>query len=184
MTFPRRGFTLVSRVDEGYIVDLPAAASTNQPLAIGDAVTLLNGTVIPATAGQDPTNPGFGVIMEVLTTAGLPLTGREVKYIASGGVGRVRVNTDPTAEYVVRLTSSAGQSVIGKNVFIDVSAANAVTGLSGQAVTQASASINDLFKVIDWYGGERIGGVDPIGSNLGVVVRWNRHINRAGTASA
>jgi hypothetical protein len=176
MATSRQGFVPV-RWPNQYVQNLPAAASTNQSIAKGDAVAYLNGIVVPCTAGQDPSLKGFGVVLAVYTTANRPFTFNSNKIIVSAGVGRVDVCFDPMQEYYVQCVTSAGPSNMGKNVTIDVSASNALTGISGQAVSiPASASANDLFKIIsigpfDELGGKETGG----GTNNGVIVVWNNH---------
>lgn len=176
MATTRNGFTPV-RWPTQYIQNFPATASTNQSIAKGDAVAYLNGIIVPATAGQDPGLKGFGVVLACYTTANRPFTFQATKMIASAGVGRVDVCFDPMQEYYVQCTASAGPSNMGKNVTIDVSASNASTGISGMGVTiPASASTNDLFKIIsigpfDELGGKETGG----GTNNGVIVVWNNH---------
>lgn len=162
-----------------------AAASTSQSIAKGDAVSLVNGVVVPATAGQDPGLAGYGVVLACYTTAGRPFTFLDSKIIASGGVGTVDVVFDPNQTFYVQCVTSVGPSNIGKNCIIDVSASNSRTGISGMAVSiPASASINDPFKIInigpfDTLGGMNTGG----GTNNGVEVRWNRHFLHAATAN-
>lgn len=177
MAAPRNGFTPVRDPSIGWVRNLPAAASTNQSIAKGDAVAYLNGVIVPCTAGQDPGLYGYGVVLACYTTANRPLTFLNTKFIASAGVGRVDVCIDPDQTYYVQCITSAGPSNMGKNVTIDVSASNASTGISGMSVAiPASASINDLFKIInigpfDELSGKETGG----GTNNGVEVRWNRH---------
>lgn len=184
-TQPRNGFTLFGRFDESYVVNYPAAASTNQPLAKGDAVALLNGTVVPATAGQDPTLQPIGVVLEVYTTANRPLTHQGTKIIASGGVGRVDVFCDPAARFIVRCETSVGLSNYGKNVTLTASGANASLGQSLQSVTiPASASVGDLFKIVRLSPYGELGGKETGGeAGNGVIVTWNRHMfGKGGTA--
>lgn len=184
MAVPRIGFTPTREPSVSYIRDLPAAATTNQSIAKGDAVAYLNGVIVPATAGQDPGLVGYGVVIDVVTTAGRPLTFLTSKIIASGGVGRARVCFDPNQTYYVQCVESAGPSNMGKNVTINVSASNALTGLSGMSVSiPASASVNDLFKIINICPFDELGGKGTgAGANNGVEVRWNRHLLHASTA--
>lgn len=184
-TWPRNGFTLISRDHhEGYVRDYPAQASSNQPIAVGDAVCLLNGVIVPATAGQDPALAGYGIVVGVMTSAGRPLTHQTTKIIASGAVGRARVCYEPNAEYVVRCETSVGPSNIGKNVILVASGANATTGRSYMSVDiPASASAGDMFKIVALSPFGELGGKDQGGgSGNGVVVRFNKHMFRAGTA--
>lgn len=167
-----------------WIRNLPAQASTNQSIAKGTAVAYVNGIIVPATAGMDPDQAGFGVVLAVYTTANRPLTFQTVKIIASATPGRVDVCFDPSQTYYVRCDASAGNAdTIGKNVQIVVSADNTLTGLSGMSVTtQSSASINNLFRVInigpfDELGGKGTGAT----ANQGVEVKWNRHVLHAAT---
>jgi len=184
MAIPRIGFTPSRDPSVGWVRNLPAAASTNQSIAKGDAVAFLNGVIVPCTAGQDPGLVGYGVVLACYTTANRPFTFNDTKLIASAGVGRVDVCIDPDQTYYVQCVTSVGPSNIGKNVTIDVSASNSRTGLSGMSVNiPASASTNDLFKVlniapIDELAGKGTGG----GTNNGVEVRWNRHLLHAPTA--
>lgn len=183
--WPRNGFTLVTRTDnEGIVREYPAQASTNQTIAIGDAVALLNGVCVPATAGQDPDLAGFGIVVGIATTAGRPFTHQTTKIIASGGVGRVRVNYDPYQEYVVRCETSVGPSNIGGNVVLTTSGANATTGRSTASVTiPASSSSGDMFKIVALSPFGELGGKDQGGgAGNGVIVRWNKHMFKAGTA--
>lgn len=180
----RVGFIPSRQPVPDWVRNLPAQASTNQSLAKGDAVAYVNGIIVPATAGQDPGLAGYGVVLAVYTTANRPLTFNTSKIIASAGVGRVDVCFDPNQTFYVQCVASAGPSNMGKNVTIDVSAANAATGISGMSVTiPASASLNDLFKIInigpfDELAGKETGG----GTNNGVEVKWNRHLLHAPTA--
>lgn len=180
MAYSRSGFTPVRWPATQYVQNFPATASTNQSIAKNDAVAYLNGVIVPCTAGQDPGLKGWGVVLACYTTANRPFTFQTSKIIASGGVGRVDVCFDPNQEYSVQCIASAGPSNMGKNVTIDVSASNATTGLSGMSVTiPASASTNDLFKIIsftpfDELSGKETGG----GTNNGVIVMWNNHALR------
>lgn len=177
MAATRNGFTPVRWPATQFVQNLPAQASTNQTIAKGDAVAYLNGVIVPATAGQDPGLKGFGVVLACYTTANRPFTFQSTKLIASAGVGRVDVCWDVNQQYYVQCVTSAGPSNMGKNVTIDVSASNAVTGISGMSVSiPASASTGDLFKIIsigpfDELAGKETGG----GTNNGVIVVWNNH---------
>lgn len=158
----------------------------NQTLAKGDAVALVNNVVVPASGGMDPTHPGWGVVLAVYTTAGRPLTFQNTKILVSGQPGQVDVCIDPEQTYYVRCDASAGNAdTLGKNAMLVVSAANTLTGLSGHSVTtQTSASINNLFKVINIGPFDDLGGLGTgAGANQGVEVRWNRHTLHAATAS-
>lgn len=184
-TWPRNGFTLVTRGHhENYVRNYPAQASSNQPIAIGDAVCLLNGVIVPATAGMDPGLAGFGVVTDVYTSANRPFTNQTTKIIASGGVGRVDVCYDPFAEYVVRCETSVGPSNIGKHVTIVASGANATTGRSYQSVTtETSASVDNPFTIVCLSPFGELGGKDTGGgAGNGVIVRWNKHMFKAGTS--
>jgi hypothetical protein len=184
MATSRLGFTPSRDPSVGFVRNLPAQASSNQVIAKGDAVAYLNGIIVPATAGQDPGLVGYGVVLATYTTANRPMTFNTTKYIASGAQGRVDVCYDPDQTYYVQCVTSAGPSNMGKNVTIDVSAANATTGLSGMSVNiPASASINDLFKIINISPFEELGGKETgAGPNNGVEVKWNRHLLHAATA--
>lgn len=179
----RMGFIPARTINQNKVRNLPAAASTNQSIAVGDAVAYLNGVIVPCTAGQDPALRGYGVVLGIYTTANRPMTFQTNKIIVSGGVGRVDVLMDPEQSYYVQCVTSAGPSNMGKNVILDVSAANATTGRSGESVSiPASASQNDLFKIInigpfDELSGKETGG----GTNNGVEVVWNFHALRATT---
>lgn len=181
---PRQGFIPSRQPVPDWIRNLPALASTNQSIAKGDAVSYVNGIIVPCTAGQDPNQMGYGVVIACYTTANRPFTFFTTKLIASASPGRVDVCFDPDQTYYVQCQTSAGPSNMGKNVAIDVSASNPTTGISGMSVTiPASASVNDLFKIInmgpfDELGGKETGG----GPNNGVEVKWNRHLLHAPTA--
>lgn len=190
MSTPRIGFVPSRQVPADWIRNVPVNALAKE-VAKGDAVTLLNGSALACSAGQDPTKQGFGVVLAVYTTAGRPLTFQGTKYIASGGVGRADVCYHPDMTYYVQCVTSVGGSNIGGNVTIDVSAANASTGLSGMSVDiPASASANDLFKIINIgpfdsnaLTGRYSQGVTGGGANNGVEVKWNRHFLHAPTAA-
>lgn len=195
--YPRSGFT-PSR-DPDYndgVRRVWISAGGNFAFSKGDAVVAVNGVICPATAGQDPAQFGFGVILAVYSSGGgygRPLTFNNNKTISSGQVGYADVCFDPNQTYYVQCVASVGASNLYKNVMLDVSAANPLLGISGQSVDiPASASINDLFKVID------IGPFDEVinnagaknsprhscgGPNNGVEVRWNRHFLNAPTAN-
>lgn len=187
------GFTPSRQPVPDWVRTLPARANTDGgvgvTLAKGDAVAYVNGVIVPATAGQDPGFAGYGVVLAVYTTAAggnypRPLTFQTNKVLVSGQAGYADVCFDPNQTYYVRCDVSAGPSNMGKNATLAVSAANFTTGLSGHSVTiPASASINDLFKIInlgpfDILGGYNTGG----GANNGVEVKWNRHLLHAATA--
>lgn len=186
MTTPALGFVPSRQPQVDWIRNLPASGSANRPIAKGDAVAYLNGVIVPCTAGQDPTLRGYGVVLAVYTTANRPLTFQTTKVIASAGVGRVDVCFDPNQTYYVRCLASAGPSNMGKNVTLDdtTAVANFSTGLSGQQVTiPASASVNDLFKVINISPFEELAGKETGGgAGNGVEVRWNFHLLKATTA--
>jgi hypothetical protein len=182
-SWPRKGFTLSRRSNslEQYVDNRPAQASSNQPIAIGDPVSIVNGIIVPATAGQDPDQAGFGVVMNVYTTANRPFTEQTVKIIASGQPGRVDVCYDPNAEFVVRCETSVGPSNIDKNVIVTGLSANSTLGTSNAAVTiPASASVNDLFRLVRIAQYNDITGLNGFNGNgvagQPVIVRWNRHV--------
>lgn len=190
-TWPRNGFTLDRRSNttEQFVRNYPAQASTNQPIANGDAVAILpTGIVVPATAGMDPGLPGFGIVMGVYTTANRPFTEQTVKIIASGQPGRVDVLYDPfMAEFVVRCENSAGPGDLTANFMLVTSGATATTGRSQQSVAiQSSASPDNLFKGVGRYAETNDitgtnGFKDSGTAGQGIVVRWNRHKFKAGT---
>jgi len=190
MSIARVGFIPSREPSVGWVKNFPVNALAKE-VAKGDAVTMLNGSVLAASAGTNPTKQGFGVVLAVYTTAGRPLTFQNTKYIASGQVGRADVCFDPNQTYIVQCVTSVGPSNIGTNVAIDVSAANATTGLSGMSVDiLASASINELFKIINLapnepgvLTGSYTQGVTGGGANNGVEVKWNYHFLRAATAN-
>lgn len=182
-TWPRNGFTVARRGDdyEQMVRNYPAQASTNQAIALGDAVSIVNGVVVPCTAGQDPDQAGFGVVINVYTTANRPFTQQVVKLIASGQPGRVDVLYDPNAEFIVRCETSVGPSNINHNVVLAGLSANALTGRTNATVTiPASASVNDLFRVVKIADDNDIVGTNGFnnvgGAGQAVVVRWNRHV--------
>lgn len=182
-TWPRNGFTLSRRseVSEQMVRNYPAQASTNQAIGIGDAVAIVNGVVVPCTAGQDPDQAGFGVVVNVYNSANRPFTLQNVKLIASGQPGRVDVNYDPNAEYIVRCETSVGASNIDKNVILSGLSANATLGRTNAAVTiPASASVNDLFRIVRIAEVNDIYGLNGFNADGGagqpVIVRWNRHV--------
>lgn len=182
-TWPRNGFTpsMRSGTQEQFTKNYPAQASSNQSIGIGDAVAIVNGIIVPATAGQDPDQAGFGIVIGVYTTANRPFTHQNVKCIASGQPGRADVYYNPDAEFVVRCETSVGNSNIDKNVTLVASGANATLGRSTQSVLiPASASVNDLFRVVRIAGYNDIVGTNGFNADGGagqpVVVRWNRHV--------
>jgi hypothetical protein len=189
MATPRIGFVPSRQVPPDWVRNVPVNALAKE-VAKGDAVTMLNGSVLAASAGTNPTKQGFGVVLAVYTTAGRPLTFQNTKYISSGGVGRADVCFHPDMTYYVQCVTSVGGSNIGTNVAIDVSAANATTGLSGMSVDLvASASTNELFKIINIgpfdsnsLTGRYSQGVTGGGANNGVEVKWNYHFLHAPTA--
>lgn len=182
------GFTPSRQPVADWVRNLPCQANSdgaNQTIAKGDAVVYVNGIIRPASAGMDPAHPGYGVVLAVYTTANRPLTFQDTKVLVTAQPGRADVCFDPNQTYYVRCDLSAGNAdTIGKNVMLVVSAANSRTGLSGHSVTtQTSASINNLFKVInigpfDELAGKGTGAT----ANNGVEVKWNRHLLHAATA--
>lgn len=181
-TWPRNGFTVARRggAQENYVRNYPAQASVNQAIALGDAVSIVAGIVVPCTAGQDPTQDGLGIVINVYTTANRPFTLQTVKLIASGQPGRVDVMYDPNEEYIVRCETSVGPSNINKNVVLAGLSANAITGRTNATVSiPASASINDLFRLVKIADDNDIVGTNGFntvgGAGQAVVVRWNRH---------
>lgn len=189
-SWPRNGFTLVNRSgasNEAYVRRFPASAGGNQVLAPGQAVTIVNGVIVPATAAQDPAQSGFGVIMNVFNSSGRPFTQQATKFIASGANGLADVCYDPFAEYIVRCETSVGPSNINHNVVITGASANASLPRIIQAVDiPASASVADAFRIVrlaDINDLAQAGMTNPVGgSGNAVIVRWNQHTYKAGTA--
>lgn len=160
------------------VMRVPVSANGTDTIAKGDAVVRVNGVCMRASAGQDPTNgKGFGVVLAVYTTAGRPLTFQNTKIITSAQPGMADVCFDPFQTYYVQCTTSVGVSDLGKNVVVDVSSANATTGLSAMSVSiPASASANDYFKIINFGPFDNISGYNTGGgANNGVEVQWNNH---------
>lgn len=189
-SWPRNGFTMVNRgaggTSEQYIRRFPASAGGNQVIAVGQAVTIVNGVVVPATAAQDPAQAGFGIVMGVFNSSGRPFTQNNVKYIASGANGQADVCYDPFAEYIVRCETSVGASNINKNVVLTGFSARASLPQIIQSVDiPASASVGDLFRVVRLAEINDLSalGNNPVGAaGNAVIVRWNNHTYKAGTA--
>lgn len=181
----RNGFTPTRTADRAFYKNHPVTLGADQALYPGDAVSLLNGQIVPCSAGMDPSYPVYGVVVGVLTTANRPLTHQTNKCIVSGGVGRASVCIDPDMTYLVRCDTSIGNAQVGENVMIDVSAGNAALGRSGMAVVpETSASVNNLFKIIGLSPKEELGGKETgFGAGQGVEVKINRGLLKAGTAS-
>jgi len=188
-TWPRNGFTLLKRTEttEQYVRRFNASAAANTAIAAGDACSFVGGIVVPASAGQDPAQAVFGVVLGCYTTAGRPFTMQTVKIIASGQPGQVDVCYDPNAEYIVRCETSVGASNLNTNLILAGLSANAVLGRTYATVAiPASASVNDPFRLVriadqnDVYGVNGFNGVG--GAGQPVVVRVNRSVYKAGTA--
>lgn len=187
-SWPRKGLTPLRRDGtlEQYTRRYPASCGANStPIGIGSAVSLVAGIVVPATAGQDPNQAGFGVAVGVYNASGRPLTQQAVKVIASGQSGQVDVYYDPNAEFVVRCESSVGFGDMLSNVTLTGgSAANGLPTIIQAVTLPASASVNDLFKFIrfneqnDVAGGASNGGLNTAApaAGAGIIVRWNRHV--------
>lgn len=184
--YPRKGLTLLRRdnTTEQYTRRYPASCGANSsPIGIGSPVALVGGICVPCTAGQDPGQAGFGVVIGVYNSSGRPFTQQANKQIVSGAAGQVDVCYDPDAEYVVRCDSSIGFGDMLLNVTLTGASANAALPTTIQAVTlPASASVNDLFKFIRFAeqndlsaaGSGAIGAAPAAGAPI--IVRWNRHV--------
>lgn len=185
-SWPRKGLTPVRRDNtlEQYVGRYPASCGANNtPIGIGSAVSLVGGIVVPATAGQDPDQAGFGVVVGVYNASGRPFTMQTPKVIASGQAGQVDVLYDWNAEFVVRCEASVGYGDMLKNLTLTGGSANSALPNIVQAVTlPASASVNDLFKLIRFAGQNDLSGAANGGLGLpgpagsAVIVRWNRHV--------
>lgn len=186
INWPRNGFTLLRRdnTTEQYTRRYAASCGANNtPIGIGSPVALVGGVCVPATAGQDPGQAGFGIVIGVYNSSGRPFTQQANKQIVSGANGQVDVCYDPNAEYVVRCESSIGFGDVLLNVVLTGGSATAGLPQTTQAVTlPASASVNDLFKFIRFAeqndinaaGGTGIGAAPAAGAPI--IVRWNRHV--------
>lgn len=189
-SWPRNGFTLLRRGPdtESYIRRYPASCGGNHVIAPGQAVTIVNGIVVVATAGQDPTQLGFGVVMNVFNSSGRPFTQQATKFIASGANGMVDVCYDPNAEFIVRCETSVGPSNINKNLILTGFSANASLPRIIQAVDiPASASVADLFRLVrlaDQNDIVALGNAPVGGSGNAVVVRWNNHTFKPASAGS
>lgn len=184
--WPRNGLTLLRRdnTTEQYTRRYPASCgANNSPIGIGSPVALVGGICVPATAGQDPDQAGFGVVVGVYNSSGRPFTQQANKQIVSGAAGQVDVCYDWNAEYIVRCEASIGFGDVLKNVTLTGASANASLPRTIQAVTlPASASVNDLFKFIRFAeqndlaasGSGAIGAAPAAGAPI--IVRWNRHV--------
>lgn len=194
--YGRSGFTPSRELNPTFTQRVFISAGGNQAFSKGDAVVAVNGVICVATAGQDPAQFGYGVIVGVYSSGGgygRPLTFNLNKTISSGQSGYADVCWDPNQRYFVQCVTSVGMSNLFKNVMLDVSAANTQLGISGQSVDiPASASINDLFKIVGvtpfdqvtQAQGQAISPRHAVGApNNGVEVAWNRHFLRAPTAN-
>lgn len=189
-SWPRNGFTLLNRggggTTETYTRRYPASAGGNQVIALGQAVTIVNGVVVPATAGQDPAQLGFGVVTGVYNASGRPFTQQAAKYIASGANGMVDVCYDPFAEYIVRCETSVGPSNINHNVVLTgYSAQAALPNIIQSVDIPASASVSDLFRIVRLAEVNDLTaqGATPLGgAGNAVIVRWNNHTFKPASA--
>lgn len=186
-SWPRNGFTPVraAGAQQSMVYRYPASCGANNtPIGIGSPVTLVGGVCVPCTAGQDPDQAGFGIVVGTFNASGRPFTFQSNKVIVSGAAGQVDVLYDPMAEFVVRCEASVGFTDILKNVVLTGGSAQAGLPNITLAVTlPASASVNDLFKfvrfaTIDDLQGAQNGGLNLAAPAAGtaVVVRWNRHV--------
>lgn len=185
-SWPRNGFTPFRRTpsQESYVLRYPASCGANNtPIGVGSPVALVGGVCVPCTAGQDPDQAGFGVVVGVYNSSGRPYTQQANKLIVSGANGMVDVLYDPMAEYIVRCEASVGQSDILKNVVLTGGSAQAGLPRIIMAVTlPASASVNDLFKFVRFatindIQGAGVGGFGtPPAAGGAIVVRWNRTV--------
>jgi hypothetical protein len=183
----RNGFTPARDYDAKDVRTYPVATQTNYALGIGDAVHLTDGLVAAVTAGMDPGQSGFGVVIGVLNTDGRPFTFNQPTngpFIASGATGFAQVLWNPDMSYTVRYEGSAGNGVVGKNVEVTANGVTTKTGRSTMGVQVAtSASDGLLFKVIGLSPFEGITGVTAArGNDKYVEVVWNKHILKGGTA--
>lgn len=191
-SWPRNGFTLLRRdnTTEQYVRRFNASAVANLPIAVGMPVTIVGGVVVPCTAGDAATLPGFGIVVGCFTTAGRPFTQLTPKYIASGAPGLVDVCYDVNAEYIVRCETSVGPSNINTNVVLTGASANPSLPRITQAVDiTASATNTTLFRLVRLADQNDLAGINQGGFNQNVggsgnavVVRWNSHVYKAGTA--
>lgn len=178
MAASRNGFIPSREPTVDWIRNVYCSAQGTETIAKGDAVVRVAGVCTRASAGQDPVNAqGFGVVIAVYTTANRPLTFQTTKYIGSAGVGRADVCYDPDQTYYVQCVTAVAVAKLGTNVVIDQSAANALTGISGQSVDiPTSSSTNDYFKLINIGPFDSLSGPDTgSATNNGVEVRWNNH---------
>lgn len=187
-SWPRNGFTPIRRGpgQEDYVLRFPASCGAgNNPIGVGSAIACVGGIVVPATAGQDPAQAGWGVVVACYNSAGRPFTQQNVKIIASGQSGQVDVMYDPYMEFVVRCETSVGFGDMLKNVVLtDASAPNPSLPRIVQSVAlPTSASVNDLFKFIRFATqvdilGAGLGGLltTAPGAGSAIIVRWNRHV--------
>jgi uncharacterized protein RhaS with RHS repeats len=160
--------------------------STNQQLGINDPVALANGLVVPATAGNNPDLPGFGVVVGLLDPNGRPLTfSQPVRgpYLTSGAQGQAVVLADPGMTFRVNYTGSAGNDAVGE--LVEVTGMNipvSGTGISQAAIAAAtSASTTLLFRTMN-LAGNQVANQTGVGRYMEVA--WNRHINRLGFAGS
>lgn len=168
-----------------------AVGAGGQPVARGDAVTLIGGLVYAATAATNPTSPLYGVVLATYTTANRPFTFMANKCIVSGQPGRADVCWDPNQTYFVQCVTSVGQSNFGTNVMIDASAVNLSLGISGMSVDiVTSASTNELFKIVGFGPYDSYLNGLPYqqvyaagGTNNGVEVRPNYHFLNKSTSN-
>lgn len=162
----------------------PVTLSTNQPLAMYAPVAMANGTVVPATAGQNPDLPGFGVVVGLLDSNKKPLTFNQPTrgpYLTSAASGYAIVLTDPNMTFYTRYEGSAGNDVVGN--LVQVTAATSVvvnTGISQAAIEANSSADNSaLFRVMAL---SPLVGTGGTGTDKYVEVMWNRHVNRLGSS--
>lgn len=185
-SWPRNGFTLLKRsnTQEGYTMRFPASCGGgNNPIGIGSVVAYVGGICVPATAGQDPAQAGWGVVTGVFNSSGRPFTQQANKLIVSGAAGQVDVCYDPFAEYVVRCETSVGFTDMLKNVVLtDGSATAGLPRINQSVALPTSASVNDLFKFVRFATQNDINaaGMGAIGAapaaGAPIIVRWNRHV--------
>lgn len=187
--WPRNGFTPLRRANgiEQMVRRFPASAGGNQIIAPGQAVTIVNGVVVPCTAAQDPQQAGFGIVMGVFNSSGRPFTQQAIKFIASGANGMADVLYDPfVQEYVVRCETSVGPSNINHNcILTGASALNGIPRVIQSVDIPASASVGDLFRIVRLADQNDLlsAGLAPLGGpGNAVIVRWNNHTYKAGTA--
>lgn len=177
------GFQPARQYTSDMVYTYPVTNGASDTLAIGDAVSIVNGLAVKLALTDSPSAPVAGVVVGLRNAQGRALTFDQPTngpFLGNNETGFAQVLINSEMTYLVRLTGTAATGSVGDNVRANDAGVTVSTGISGMSVRALAGAdaTTTPFKIIALSDQLVAGGA---GADRYVEVALNNTWRRAGT---